>query len=158
MPPVKYPYNLTIISNGATLVLLVIVGHGGCCKIFGIWNKRLISNPLWKLIADFLGGSPPETFPFDLKSFLICTFLPHFWQFMSDLADEPPLDPLPFKLRRLLKSTCFKDFFIEFSMATVYEFGSEGWSWDFYLMVAGYHRFESTRLRYYRIAYCTRYL
>ena len=34
--PVKYPCTLTIISRGAPLVLLVVVGHGGCYKVFGI--------------------------------------------------------------------------------------------------------------------------
>ena len=34
--PVKYPCALTIIAIGAPLVLLIVAGHGGCCKIFGI--------------------------------------------------------------------------------------------------------------------------
>ena len=32
----KSPCTLTIIERGAPLVLLVVAGHGGGCKIFGI--------------------------------------------------------------------------------------------------------------------------
>ena len=45
-------------SRGATYVLLVVAGHGGGCKIFGIWNNRLLSNPFWKLICGLLGWVP----------------------------------------------------------------------------------------------------
>ena len=53
--PVKSPFTLTIIARDAPLVLLVVVGHSGCCKIFGIWDNRLISNQLWKLIYGIIG-------------------------------------------------------------------------------------------------------
>ena len=105
---------------------------------------------------DFLGVLPLEPFPFDLQSFWICPFLSHLWQVIFDLIDDPLPDPLSFPLWRLLKSTCFKALLIYCSMATVYNFGSESWSWDFYLLVAGSHRFESTRSRYSHVASCTR--
>ena len=56
--PVKSPCTLTIIARGSAIVLLVFAGHGGCCKIFGIWNNRLLSNPLWKLVCVILGWVP----------------------------------------------------------------------------------------------------
>ena len=52
---VKSPCTLTIIARGAPLVLIFVAGHGGCCRIFGIWNNRLLSNPFWKLICVLLG-------------------------------------------------------------------------------------------------------
>ena len=106
--------------------------------------------------VEFFDELPLDTIPFDLQYFWICPFLPHLWQVISDLLDDPFSEPLPFPLRRLFKSTCFKALLIDCSMATVYSFGSEGWSWDFYLLVAGSHLFESTRLRYYCVASCTR--
>ena len=64
--PVKSPWILTIIARGAPLVLVVVTGHGGCCPIFGIWDNRLISHRLWKLICGILGlfhtkANPPLT-------------------------------------------------------------------------------------------------
>ena len=78
--------------------------------------------------VDFLGVLPLEPFAFDLKYFWIWPFLPHLWQVISDLADDLLPEPLPFPLWRIFKSTCFKAFLIYYSMATVYGFGSEGWS------------------------------
>ena len=52
---VKYPYSITIIARGAPHVLLVIAGHGGCCKIFGIWKIRLLSKSFWKCICGIIG-------------------------------------------------------------------------------------------------------
>ena len=106
--------------------------------------------------VEFFDKFPLEPFPFDLQSFWIWPFLPHLWQVISDLADVPFSEPLTFPLMRLLKSTCFKDLLIDCSMATVYAFKSKGWSWYFYLLVAGSHRFESTRLQYSRVASYTR--
>ena len=54
---------------------------------------------------NFLGGFPPEPFPFELHYFLIWTFLPQLWQVTSNLEDDPPPEPLPFPLWRSLKST-----------------------------------------------------
>ena len=104
----------------------------------------------------FFDEFPLEPFTFDLQSFWIWPFLPHLWQVISDQADDPFPEPLTFPLRQLLESTCFKTFLIDCSMATVYAFVSEGWSWEFSLLVAGSHRFESTRSRYSRVASCTR--
>ena len=56
--PVKSPCTLTIISLGVPLVIIVVVGHGVCCKIFAIWNNRLLSNPFWKLVCVILGWFP----------------------------------------------------------------------------------------------------
>ena len=56
--PVKSPCTLIIIAIVAPLVLLMVAGHCGCCKIFGIWNKMLFSNPLWKLTCVLLGWVP----------------------------------------------------------------------------------------------------
>ena len=56
--PVKSPCTLTIIARVAPLVLLVVAGRVGCCQIFGIWDNRLISHPLWKLICGLLGWVP----------------------------------------------------------------------------------------------------
>ena len=53
--PVKSPFTLIIISSGAPLVLVAVASHGGCCKIFGIWNNRILSNPFWKFICGILG-------------------------------------------------------------------------------------------------------
>ena len=53
--PAKSPCTLTIIARDAPLVLLVVVGHGGCYHIFGIWVNRLSSYPFWKLIYWLLG-------------------------------------------------------------------------------------------------------
>ena len=58
--PVKYPCTLTIIARGAPLLLLVIAGCGGCCQIFGIWDNRLLSHPLWKRICEHLGWVPTK--------------------------------------------------------------------------------------------------
>ena len=52
---VKYPCTIDIIAICATLVLLVVAGCGGCCKISGIWNKRLISDQLWNLVCVIIG-------------------------------------------------------------------------------------------------------
>ena len=60
--PVKSPCTLTIIARIAPLVLLIAAGHGGCWKIFGIWNNRLLSHPLWKLIWGLLGWVPTRAF------------------------------------------------------------------------------------------------
>ena len=56
--PVKSPYTLTMIAMCTPLVLLFVTGHGGCCHIFGIWDNRLISHPLWKLMYGFFGCFP----------------------------------------------------------------------------------------------------
>ena len=56
--PAKFPCTIKIIVRVAPLVLLVIAGHGGWYKIFGIWNNRLLSNPLWKLICGLLVWIP----------------------------------------------------------------------------------------------------
>ena len=53
--PVKSLCTLTTIARVALLALLLVEGHGGCCKIFDIWNNRLISNPFWKLSCRLLG-------------------------------------------------------------------------------------------------------
>ena len=55
---VKYPCTLTIIARGSPLILLVVAGYGWCCQIFGIWDNRLLSHPLWKLICGILGLVP----------------------------------------------------------------------------------------------------
>ena len=70
--------------------------------------------------SDFLGGLPLYKVHFDLQYFLIWPFWPHLWQVISDLADEPPPETLPFPLWRILKSTCFKVLLIEWSTETVY--------------------------------------
>ena len=125
--------------------------------------RSLVSDTTGFLVAhsgssflEFFGVLPLETFPVDLYSFWICPFLPHLWQVISDLVDYPLPEPLLFPLRRLLKSTCFKALLINCSMDIVYDFGSEGWSWYFYLLVSSYHRFESTTSRYSCVASCTR--
>ena len=56
--PVKSPCTLAAIERGASLVLLVVAGYGWCCKIFGIWNNRLLSYPLWKLVCGILRWVP----------------------------------------------------------------------------------------------------
>ena len=56
--PVKYPCTLTIIARVAPLVLLVVVGHVGCCQIFGIWDNRVLSHTFWNLICGLLGWVP----------------------------------------------------------------------------------------------------
>ena len=111
--PVKYPYTLTIISIGAPLVLLIVVGHGGCCKIFGICKIRFLVTHSESSFGNFLGGFPPEPFTFDLQSFCIWHFLSHLRQVISDLANYPPPEPLPFPLRKLSKSTFFKALLVD---------------------------------------------
>ena len=91
--------------------------------------------------VDFLGDFPLELFLFDLQSIWIWPFLPHLWLVISDLSDDPFPEPLSFPLWRFLKSTFFKALLIVCWMATVYSFGIEGCSWDFYLLVAGSHPF-----------------
>ena len=59
--PVKCTCILTIIVRGAPLLLLVVLDHGGCCKIFGIWNNRLIGNSFWKIVCRRLGWVPTRT-------------------------------------------------------------------------------------------------
>ena len=59
--PVKPPCTLTIIAKGAPLVLIVVVGHVVCCHIFGIWDNRLLSNPLWNLICVILWWVPTRS-------------------------------------------------------------------------------------------------
>ena len=154
--PVIPPCTPTIIARGAPLLLIIVMGHGGCCKIFGIWNNRLLGNPFWKLIWGGLGWVPTEPFTFNLQYFLRWPFLPQLWQVIHDLADDRPTDPLPFPLRRLLKSTWSKALLINYSIATVYSFGSESSYLDFYLLIAGSLHFESTRSRYYHIDSCAR--
>ena len=56
--PVKLLCSITIITIGAPIVLLAVVGHGGCCNIFGILNNRLISDPFWKIVCVLLGWVP----------------------------------------------------------------------------------------------------
>ena len=56
--PVKSPCTLTIIARGAPLVIIVVAGHGRCCKIFGILDNRLLSNPFWKLVCGLIGWIP----------------------------------------------------------------------------------------------------
>ena len=56
--PVKSPWDITIIARGVPLVLLVVAVHGGCCKIFGIWNNRLLGDPFWNLVCVLLGWVP----------------------------------------------------------------------------------------------------
>ena len=56
--PLKDLYIITIISRSAPFVIVVVAGHGSCCKIFGIWKNRLLSNPFWKLICGILGWVP----------------------------------------------------------------------------------------------------
>ena len=104
----------------------------------------------------FLGVLPLETFPVDLQSFLIWPFLPHLWQAISDLEDDPLPEPLPFSLQRTLKSTWSKALLVDCSMATLYAFGSEGWYLDFSFLVAGSHRFISMRSWYSLVASYTR--
>ena len=110
--------------------------------------RSLVSDTIGFLVThsersfvEFLGEFPLYPFTFDLQSFCIWPFLTHLWHVISDLADDPLPEPLPFPLRQLLKSTCFKDLLIGCSMTTVYVFVSEGWYWDFSLLVAGSHRF-----------------
>ena len=55
---VKSPCSITTITRGATLGLLVVADHGGCCNIFGIWNNRFCSDPLWKLVCWILRWVP----------------------------------------------------------------------------------------------------
>ena len=153
--PVKLPCTNTIIARGLPLVIIVVAGHGGCCKIFGIWNNRLLGDPFWKLICILLRWIPTRAISLWPALFLDRSLFSHLWQVISDLEDDPPSYPLPFPLRQLLKPTYFKALLIDCSMATVYAFGSEGLSWHFYLPVAGSHRFELTR-RYLRVASCTR--
>ena len=43
---------------GATLVLIVVVGHGVCCQIFGIWYNMFHCYPFWKLIFGLLWWVP----------------------------------------------------------------------------------------------------
>ena len=75
--------------------------------------------------VDFLGGFPSDPFTFDLQSYWIWPFLSHLRQVIYDLANEPLPEPLQFSLRRILKSTCFKELLTDCSMAKVYAFGSE---------------------------------
>ena len=56
--PLKPPCTITIIERGAPLVFIVVVGHGGRWKIFGIWNNSILSYPLWKIICVLLGWFP----------------------------------------------------------------------------------------------------
>ena len=55
--PVKYPWAIAIIKRGEPRILLVVLVHFGCCKIFGIWNNRLIVDPLWALVCVLLAIS-----------------------------------------------------------------------------------------------------
>ena len=55
---VRSPCTITIISRGAPLVLISVGVHGGCCNIFGIWNKGFLSNPSQKLVCVFLRWVP----------------------------------------------------------------------------------------------------
>ena len=89
-------------------------------------------------------GSHQSHFSFTCSLSWYRHFLSHLWQVIYDLVDKPPPEPLPFPLRQLLKSNCFKALLIDCSMATVYAFVSDGWYWDFYLMLAVSHHFEST--------------
>ena len=56
--PGEPPCTITIIARGAPLVLVVVVGHGGCCKIFGILNNGLLIEPFWKIICGLLVRVP----------------------------------------------------------------------------------------------------
>ena len=154
--PVKSPCTLSIIARGAPLLFLVVAGHGGCCQIFGILDNKLIDHPFWKLVCGLLGWVPTRAVSLWPTVFWIWPFLPHLWQVISYLVDDTLPDSLPFTLRQILKSTCFKALLIGCSITTVNDFGSEVWSWDFSFLVAGSHRFESTRSRYYCVASCTR--
>ena len=41
-----------------TTYTFFVVGHGGCCKILGIQNKSLLSDPFWKITVRILGWVP----------------------------------------------------------------------------------------------------
>ena len=97
--PEKSLCTITIITRGAPLVILVAVGHGVCYKIFGIWNNRLISNPLWNLICGLLEWFTTRPIYLWPEIFLDMSLL-------DTLVTAPY--PLQFSLWRLLKSTCFK--------------------------------------------------
>ena len=92
--PVKPPCTITIIARGTPLVLLVVSGHGYCCKIFGVWNNRLLSDPLWKLICRLIGWVPTRAISLWPEFFLDMAIFPQLWQFTSDMIDYPPPDPV----------------------------------------------------------------
>ena len=154
--PVKPPCSKIIISRDATLLVLVVADHVVCCQIFGFWKTCLLVTHYGRSFVNFLDGLPLEPVPFNMQYFWKWTFLPQLWPVTFDLSDDPTPEPLTFILWILLKLTCFKDMLINSSIAKVYYFGIKGWSWYFSLLVSGSHLFESTRLRYPPIAYCTR--
>ena len=153
---VKAPCNIHIIERGAPLVLLVVVDHGGCCKIFGILKTGFLVNYFGRSFADFLVGFVTYPFPFNMQYLCIWPLLPHLLQVIFDLTDGPPPEPLPFPMWRLFMSTVFKSLLTYWSIATVYTFNSESWYWDFSFLVGGSRCFELTRLQYSRVDPCTR--
>ena len=121
------------------------------------WLVRFLDNPTWNLfllpggfICPLLASRWRHIEPclFNLWYIWMWPFLTHFWQILFDLEYYPPIDLLMLPLFLLLKSNWFKSLLTDFSTATVYSFGSEGWSWDFSLLSAGSYRMESTILRY----------
>ena len=139
--PVKSPCTNTIISVVTPLVLLVAVGHGGCCKIFGIWNNRLLSDPFWKIICGLLGWVITRAISLWPALFIEVALSTQLWQFVYGLIYDPPPEPLTFPLWWIFKSACFKSLLIDCSISTVYALVIEGWSWNFYSPAASSHRF-----------------
>ena len=154
--PLKPPCTITIIERGATLVLLVVTGRGGCCKIFGIRKNRLISKPFGKLICGPLGWVPTRdlslwfsVFPdMDISATLVTS---HIWpgRWPSSIATNISIaGALEVNLLQSLVDLLLNGHSVCL------------WKWRFflrfYLLVDGCHRFESTWSRYYRVSSCTR--
>ena len=53
--PLKEPHTITIILRREKFVLVVVASHVGFWQIFGIWNNRILDDPLWKLIYWLIG-------------------------------------------------------------------------------------------------------
>ena len=155
--PVKSPSTLTIIARGAPLVLLVVTGHGGCCHIFVIWDNRLSSHPFWKLVYGLLGCVTTRAMARWPAVFLDVALF-------TTLVTSPIIWPGKWPSSRSTTISTAVAFEINLVQSLVDRLlnchslclGSKGWSWDFSLLVAGSHHFESTRSRYSRVASCTK--
>ena len=53
--------NILTVKYPCTITIIVVAGSGVYCKVFGIWNKILISDLFWKLIFVLLGWVPTRS-------------------------------------------------------------------------------------------------
>ena len=150
--PVEVPHTINIISINVPYVFIIVSGHGENSEL-----PHLKTQAYWRIIWEALSWdswmNPRHNhFRWICNTFEYGSFLPQLWQIKTDLVDNPPTQLLYLPLWLVLIPTFFADLLNRYSIATVYTFISKGSSLYFILLVAGSHRFDSTRLLYLCVA------